>query len=208
MRVCRGASCRQLGAGTAADAEAADCLFICGVGPVVEVDGVLHGRAAPALPDLPRHALVQDGTCSRAVAQIPHTATRVGCAGNCFQAPAWSLDQGATWTSADGAVWRRPGEVRLLANVGRIDPLAGRAYDALERALRLGSDAVWELVKASGLRGRGGAYFPVGAKWETARNTPHARKKCYWSMPRKASRASTRTATCSKAIRIASSKAC
>jgi len=47
---------------------------------------------------------------------------------------------------------------------------------ALDKALGMGSDAVWQLVKESGLRGRGGAYFPVGAKWETARNTQASRK--------------------------------
>jgi len=180
-RVCRGASCRQRGASEANEAtghEAADCLFVCGIGPVVEVDGTLRGRLGQQLPPLPADALVQDGTCSRAVAAPPSGARRVGCAGNCWQAPAWSLDGGSTWQSADGVEWHRPGALRLLANVGRIDPLVGApdAYDGLERALGLGSDATWELVKASGLKGRGGAYFPVGAKWETARNTPHARK--------------------------------
>src|SRR5207237_9652021 len=45
-----------------------------------------------------------------------------------------------------------------------------------ERARALGADAVTQLVKDSGLRGRGGAYFPVGLKWETARTTPADRK--------------------------------
>jgi NADH:ubiquinone oxidoreductase subunit F (NADH-binding)/NADH:ubiquinone oxidoreductase subunit E len=188
MRVCRGASCRQRGGSDAKAHESADCLFVCGVGPVTEIDSTLHGRAGKPLPPLPNGTLVQDGTCSRSVtAPAPDTspagvagsgAVRVGCAGNCWQAPAWSLDGGRTWQSADGVEWRQPGTPRLLANLGRIDPLVGapNAYEALQRALELGSDATWELVKASGLRGRGGAYFPVGAKWETARTTQHARK--------------------------------
>src|SRR5439155_26618763 len=49
-------------------------------------------------------------------------------------------------------------------------------YAALAEALSLGRDRVWEIVQSAGLRGRGGAYFPVGAKWETARNTPADRK--------------------------------
>jgi NADH:ubiquinone oxidoreductase subunit F (NADH-binding) len=179
VRVCRGASCRQRGATLDVEqAELADCLFICGVGPATEVDGRLLGRPAEPVTNLPQGALVQDGTCSRAVAEISPTATRVGCAGNCWQAPAWSVDGGTTWTSHAGERWQQPGAVRLLRTIGRVDPLIGapNAYEGLDRALELGSDAVWELVKASGLRGRGGAYFPVGAKWETARNTAHARK--------------------------------
>ena len=57
-----------------------------------------------------------------------------------------------------------------------MDPYESYRYEALEAALKLGSDAVWQLVKDSGLRGRGGAYFPVGAKWETARDTPAEKK--------------------------------
>jgi NADH:ubiquinone oxidoreductase subunit F (NADH-binding) len=102
---------------------------------------------------------------------------RVGCAGNCWQAPAISADGGTTWTSAAGGeTWTRPGEPRLLRDVGRVDPVAVPGYDALREALSLGSDQVWEMVKTAGLRGRGGAYFPVGAKWETARTTPSDRK--------------------------------
>jgi NADH-quinone oxidoreductase subunit F len=38
-------------------------------------------------------------------------------------------------------------------------------YEALRKALGLSRDAIIEQVKASGLRGRGGAGFPTGLKW-------------------------------------------
>ena len=48
----------------------------------------------------------------------------------------------------------------------RIDTYVKRGgYKALEKALALEPDAVTEEVKASGLRGRGGAGFPTGIKW-------------------------------------------
>ncbi|MFT4200534.1 MAG: NADH-quinone oxidoreductase subunit NuoF [Gordonia sp. (in: high G+C Gram-positive bacteria)] len=55
-------------------------------------------------------------------------------------------------------------------------------YHGLREALTLSPDEVIEIVKASGLRGRGGAGFPVGTKWsfipqrsnEPARSAPGA----------------------------------
>lgn len=47
---------------------------------------------------------------------------------------------------------------------------------ALRRALALTPAAVIEEMKASRLRGRGGAGFPAGLKWEMARNAPGARR--------------------------------
>jgi NADH-quinone oxidoreductase subunit F len=38
-------------------------------------------------------------------------------------------------------------------------------YDALRRALEMSPNEVVDVVKASGLRGRGGAGFPTGVKW-------------------------------------------
>jgi NADH:ubiquinone oxidoreductase subunit F (NADH-binding)/NADH:ubiquinone oxidoreductase subunit E len=176
-RVCTGAACRLAGIHFAEGAESADCLFMCGVAPVQEVDGHLVGRAgASPLSAVAAEVLVQDGSCSRAVADTSHAGGHaVGCRGNCWQAPAISLDLGLTWTGG-GESRRHPGADRVLRNVGRIDPHAVPDYRALREALTLGSDGVWELVKDSGLRGRGGAYFPVGAKWETARNTSADKK--------------------------------
>ena len=59
----------------------------------------------------------------------------------------------------------------LLANVNRPNSeristyLAHGGYEALQKALKLAPDAIIAEVKASGLRGRGGAGFPTGTKW-------------------------------------------
>ena len=56
---------------------------------------------------------------------------------------------------------------------GLIDPLsiddfrAHQGFKAFEKAVELGTDGIIEAVKASGLRGRGGAGFPAGIKWQT-----------------------------------------
>ena len=62
---------------------------------------------------------------------------------------------------------------------GVIDPssvdaaAATGAYQSLRKALfQLGPQGVIEEVKRSGLRGRGGAAFPTGVKWQTAKDCP------------------------------------
>ena len=64
----------------------------------------------------------------------------------------------------------------VLANCGVIDPedittyLARDGFKALNKALgEMTQEQVIEEIKASGLRGRGGAGFPCGLKWQLAR---------------------------------------
>ena len=55
---------------------------------------------------------------------------------------------------------------------GRIeDYIANRGYDSLAKALKLRPSEIISQIKMSGLRGRGGAGFPTGEKWELCRNT-------------------------------------
>jgi len=70
-------------------------------------------------------------------------------------------------------------QVRIaLRNCGIIDPenidhyIARGGYSGLMRALRMNSGEVIQEIKDSGLRGRGGAGFPTGMKWEFARKAP------------------------------------
>lgn len=70
----------------------------------------------------------------------------------------------------------------VLENSGVIDPekieeyIARNGYAALEKALSLTPEEVIAEIKKSGLRGRGGAGFPTGIKWESARKAPGQEK--------------------------------
>ena len=70
----------------------------------------------------------------------------------------------------------------VLKNCQVIDPrdintyLEQDGFKALTLALGMTPEAVIAEVKASGLRGRGGAGFPCGLKWELARKSPGAEK--------------------------------
>jgi formate dehydrogenase iron-sulfur subunit len=65
---------------------------------------------------------------------------------------------------------------------GLIDPLSITEFQAhggfagLKKALESGTEHVLEQVKTSGLRGRGGAGFPTGIKWQTVASTDAEQK--------------------------------
>lgn len=71
----------------------------------------------------------------------------------------------------------------VLANSGLIDPerleayVARGGYQALAHVLReMSPEEVCEVVRGSGLRGRGGAGYPAGLKWELVRKAQGERK--------------------------------
>jgi NADH-quinone oxidoreductase subunit F len=70
-------------------------------------------------------------------------------------------------------------QVRIsLRNCGNIDPeninhyIANGGYEGLAKALRMEPQEVIDEMKKSGLRGRGGAGFPTGAKWQFCHDAP------------------------------------
>ncbi|MCK5123602.1 MAG: NAD(P)H-dependent oxidoreductase subunit E, partial [Dehalococcoidia bacterium] len=64
----------------------------------------------------------------------------------------------------------------ILRNCGQINPekiehyINRGGYRALRKAFLMTPEQVIEEIKKSGLRGRGGAGFPTGRKWEFCRN--------------------------------------
>ncbi len=78
--------------------------------------------------------------------------------------------------------WFRDQQRVTFARAGVIDPLslddyrAHRGLAGLERALTMSPEDIVNEVVASGLRGRGGAAFPAGIKWQTVRNAEGSQK--------------------------------
>ena len=70
----------------------------------------------------------------------------------------------------------------VLRNCGIIDPEciedyeARDGYKALQKALSMDRDAIIDEIKKSGLRGRGGAGFPTGVKWQLCAKEVSAKK--------------------------------
>jgi formate dehydrogenase iron-sulfur subunit len=69
-----------------------------------------------------------------------------------------------------------------FARAGLIDPLSIEDFKSrggfrgLEKALAMDSQKIVDEMKASGLRGRGGAAFPAGVKWQTTKDTASDQK--------------------------------
>lgn len=70
----------------------------------------------------------------------------------------------------------------VLHNCGFIDPtnikhyIAVGGYSGLAKALQMKPEEIIAEIKRSGLRGRGGAGFPTGQKWEFCRKSPGEEK--------------------------------
>ena len=136
------------------------CFGLCAVGPVVIVypeAAFYSGVHADDVTDIVNEHLIK----GRLVTRLLHTE-RVG------EPPVKAL--------TDTEFYRRQTRV-ALCNCGVIDPenideyIARDGYAALIKCLtEYEPQQVIDMVKASGLRGRGGAGFPTGTKWQFVKN--------------------------------------
>ncbi|OOY07185.1 formate dehydrogenase beta subunit [Thioclava sp. F36-7] len=115
----------------------------------VEVDGVRHGFGPAEPSDV---VGILDGSSAKALG------------------PVENLD------------WMKRQSRLTFARVGVIDPLSLADYRAhgglagLRRALAMTGQEIVDEVKTSGLRGRGGAGFPTGIKWQTVHDADAPQK--------------------------------
>jgi len=139
----------------AAEVVGAGCMGLCGQGPLVKVAAgdVLYERVDAAAAD---RIVEQHLAGGRPVGDL-------------------QLDTSAPFFAEQVKV--------VLENCGRIDAtrieeyIAVGGYEALARALtELKPAGVVEEIRKSGLRGRGGAGYPTGLKWDIARKAQAEQK--------------------------------
>jgi formate dehydrogenase/NADH-quinone oxidoreductase subunit F len=170
--------------------------------PLYQIQGVVsfypHFRLTPAPPV--EVLVCDDLSCHRrgAVALLTETQERVAgsappgsvvraasCLGRCDRAPACAVNDvvvsrvtadslmDAVAAAAAGTPIRGDAVVRDPRTLD-VDPYgAGERYGAARKLAASGdTNALIASLKASELRGMGGAGFPTGLKWEIVRNTP------------------------------------
>jgi formate dehydrogenase iron-sulfur subunit len=72
--------------------------------------------------------------------------------------------------------WLKKQDRLTFARCGIVDPLSLPDFRGLEKARTLTPQEIVDEIKNSGLRGRGGAGFPTGIKWQTVLDQPCPQK--------------------------------
>jgi NADH-quinone oxidoreductase subunit F len=138
------------------------CRGFCTAGPIAVLQplGVLYAHVQPEdVPEIVEETLIHGRIVTRLEYQEPEAQRTIT---SCEDMPLFSK------------------QVRIaLRNCGRIDPeqideyIARDGYAALGKVLgEMSPEGVIQELKESGLRGRGGAGFSTGMKWELCRRSP------------------------------------
>ena len=138
------------------------CMGPCDLGPVILIhpDGTFYQRVtALDVPELVEEHFVKGRPCQRLL-------------------PKGELGDNVITTQRDFAFLAKQTKI-ILENCGVIDAekieeyIARDGYAALGKILTgMTPEQVIAEIKASGLRGRGGAGFPTGVKWELMAKVP------------------------------------
>ncbi len=142
------------------------CFGFCEQGPIVEVlpDDVFYVRVKPTdAQEIFEQHLLNNQPVERLLYTDPTTGKKIATQ---HEIPFYKLQKRI-----------------VLRNCGRINPedireyIAVGGYQALAKALtEMTPEQVIDEIKRSGLRGRGGAGFPTGQKWQFARTYPGKEK--------------------------------
>jgi NADH:ubiquinone oxidoreductase subunit F (NADH-binding)/(2Fe-2S) ferredoxin/Pyruvate/2-oxoacid:ferredoxin oxidoreductase delta subunit len=154
------AEIRRRGLGGEVEVVATGCNGFCERGPIVVVqpDGIFYQRLAPAdIPELVEEHLIKGRPVRRLMYIPPEEREPV--------------------PHMKDIPFFKHQRLIVLRNRGRIDPeriddyIATDGYEAAAKALgEMTPEGIIAEITASGLRGRGGAGFPTGMKWQAARH--------------------------------------
>ena len=136
------------------------CPGFCSRGPVIIIQpqGIFYQKVKPEdCEELVKATLIQEKPVERLLYEDPGSADKIV---HRHDIPFYKHQQRL-----------------VMRNIGKIDPkniqdtIAAGGYQALSKALfTMTPEDVVSAVEASNLRGRGGAGFPTGRKWQTAIN--------------------------------------
>ena len=156
--------------GIKADIMQVGCIGLCYAEPLIEVikpgkPSVFYGNLTPELvAEIVRDWLVGDNPRPDLAMGTRGEGTLEGIPG-LFELPVL-----------------KPQMRIVLRNCGNIDPanihqyIANGGYDGFIKALKMKPQEVIDEMKKSGLRGRGGAGFPTGTKWQFCHDSPGTTK--------------------------------
>ncbi|MFO7558603.1 MAG: NADH-quinone oxidoreductase subunit NuoF [Desulfobacterales bacterium] len=138
------------------------CNGFCAVGPVmlVQPEGIFYQRLSPEdVPELVEEHFLKGRTVKRLFYTEPASKETIP-------------DMNSIPFFSNQLFW-------VMRNKGLIDPevideyIARDGYFGVAKALQeMTPEQIVEEIKTSGLRGRGGAGFPTGIKWEFAQKSP------------------------------------
>ncbi len=148
---------KSLGLENKIDLKVSGCHGFCERGPIVVIypEQIFYQRVKPE--DVPEilERLTRGEVVDRLLYEDPNTGRKIK---HVYEIPFYAKQKRI-----------------VLSKNGLIDPtsiedyIATGGYKALAKALQMKPEEIIEEIKRSGLRGRGGAGFPTGKKWEITR---------------------------------------